>query len=227
MSAVVHLHSSERMPEIVDASVRLFIGPGLYLGRGVGWDAYRDLYALVYVREGLRIIRPDGVFVVIQTNAYMDGNFICRYQLLLDLLLPAGWRLIDERVWERKRACHFQVPFSHVLIFVPPNGTVKRRDLDRSDWFRGIWRYPQDNRGGSAMFPVEMGRMIVETCTESDDLVVDPFAGCGQLIAEASRLGRRAIGYEIDAARIPILEKNGCQVILPNQKLRTGSSAIR
>lgn len=202
------------MTEVEDVSARLLIGGGLYLGKGVGWDAYRYLYQRVYVENGLRIIRPDGLFLVVQTNAYVDGEYFCRYQLLLELLLPAGWRLIDERVWQRRRADHFQPPFSHVLVFAPSNGTARRNDFNgHNGWFQGVWRYPQAKGGPLNAWPPSMCRMIVEATTEPDDLIVDPFAGTGQLLAEATRMRRRAVGYEIDEALVPTLEGNGCLVI--------------
>ncbi len=221
MRARVYLQSSEQMTAVDDSSVKLLIGGSVYLGKGVDWKMYEKLYTKVYVDSGLRVIAHDGLFVVIQTNAYFDGTFLCRYALLFDFLISAGWELIDERVWERRKADHFQVPFSHVLIFRPPGGIVTRRTLvpangkstTPNNWFQGVWRYPQTAGGNTAGFPSAMCRMIVESCTQPGDLVVDPFAGTGQILVEASRLGRRAVGYEIDETRVEILEKNGCQVI--------------
>lgn len=43
---------------------------------------------------------------------------------------------------------------------------------------------------------------LVNAYTDAGDLVFDPFAGFGTTVATAQRLGRAAIGLEIDAARV-------------------------
>ncbi len=48
--------------------------------------------------------------------------------------------------------------------------------------------------------PPELVRRLIELFTVPGDLVVDPFAGSGQVLGMARDLGRRAIGYERDPA---------------------------
>jgi len=210
---VIYLHSSEEMPEIADHSVKLLIGASVFLGRGVGWDSYRILYDAVYNKQGRRVLREDGVLLVVQTNAYMSGKFVCRYKLLLELLFPSGWELIDERVWKRTKANNFQVPFSHVLVFRPPGGTVKRGNMNRyKPWFQGIWDYPQRQGGKLNSWPNELCDLVVNACTDAGDLIVDSYVGTGRVLRIASGLGRLAIGYEINRELIPTLRANGCEV---------------
>jgi hypothetical protein len=213
---VVYLHTSESMPEVADASTKLLVGASVYLGKGVAWDDYERLYKKVYVKEGLRIIdRGSGIFVVIQTNAYMKGRFVCRYHLLLGLLATSGWELIDEHVWKRKNSDLFQVPFSHVLVFRPSGGRITRSALNKRSrtWFRGIWDYPQQRGfGGLNAYPIALCRLLIEACTDEGELVVDPFAGTGRLLGVAGSMGRFAVGYEISEELVSILRGNGCQV---------------
>lgn len=210
----IYLHSAERMPEVADQSAKLFLGASVFLGKGVPWSEYRKLYEQVYLKQALRVIRGDGYFLVIQTNAYQDGGVLCRYQLLLDLLLPAGWKLIDEKVWVRKKADFFQIPFSHVLAFIPPNGTGSRTVLNKhKDWFPGAWVYGQTKGSGCASYPYALSRLLVEACTDKGDLIVDAFSGSGIVSKTAAELGRESIGYEIDEEMIPVLDSNGCKVI--------------
>ena len=216
-SPVVYFHSSEKMDECEDKSAKLVMGPSVFLGNGTQWHpAYQDLYQKVYNENLPRIVRDDGVFIVIQTNQYMEGKFVCRYKLLLDLLLGGRapkWELIDEKVWKRKNADHFQVPFSHVLIFRPKGGSAKRRDLKNNQFFQGCWEHKQTKGSDKASYPEAFCNMLIEACTEPGDLIVDPFSGSSQLLASAQRLSRRGIGYEIDEAMIPLIKAKGVKVV--------------
>lgn len=222
MTPDVYLHSATKMPEIPTQTVKLMVGASVYLGNTADWSQYHDLYTMVYCHEGRRVLREDGVLIVIQTNAYEDGKFNCRYYHLLTLMMDYQWRLIDERVWERRAADHFQVPFSHVLVFVPPGGTAKRNDFNKrsNEWFQGIWRHKQTHGGELNAYPDTLCDMLVKACTVADDLIVDPFAGTGRLLGIAGRLGRRAVGYEINNELVSTLRRNGCEVHVGNETLR-------
>ena len=58
--------------------------------------------------------------------------------------------------------------------------------------------------GHPAPFPVELPQWLIELYTYEDDLVLDPFLGSGSTIIAAARKGRRAIGYDTDAAYVQL-----------------------
>jgi site-specific DNA-methyltransferase (adenine-specific) len=49
---------------------------------------------------------------------------------------------------------------------------------------------------------------IIRSWTQPGQLVVDPFCGGGSTLLVASRLGRQAVGYEIDAGAVELARKN-------------------
>ncbi len=65
-----------------------------------------------------------------------------------------------------------------------------------------LWTVP--GSGGAKRHPYQSPanviRRFVALYSAAGDLVVDPFAGGGTTLRVATALGRRAIGYEIDAA---------------------------
>jgi hypothetical protein len=199
--AIVHFHSSEDMHEIEDKSAKLVIGASVYL-EGKPWSDYMELYQKVYVDEGQRILQDDGYFVLIQTDAYEKGRVVCRNATLVNKLKIYKYEVIDVKVWRRRAADFFQVPFSMVHVFRKA-GTKTKRPLAKNsrDYFQGIWNYPQTKGGALNAYPTDLCTLLVKAFTNKGDLIVDPFAGTGRLLGVASELGRRAIGYEIDTTR--------------------------
>ena len=55
-----------------------------------------------------------------------------------------------------------------------------------------------------APFPVELPLKLIDLYTYVDDLVLDPFMGSGTTLIAAGRAGRRAVGYDIDAAYVDL-----------------------
>ncbi len=49
-----------------------------------------------------------------------------------------------------------------------------------------------------AKFPPQLPHLFIETLSASGDTVLDPMLGSGTTLVEAQRLGRRAIGCDID-----------------------------
>jgi DNA modification methylase len=78
-----------------------------------------------------------------------------------------------------------------------------------------VWQLPSESArrvGHPAPFPVELPEKMIELYTFADDLVLDPFMGSGSTLVAASRLGRRYVGYDLDAgyvelARARVLEE--------------------
>ena len=56
--------------------------------------------------------------------------------------------------------------------------------------------------------PLPMLEAIIRSWTQPGQLVVDPFCGGGSTLLVASRLGRQAVGYEIDAGAVELARKN-------------------
>jgi DNA modification methylase len=65
---------------------------------------------------------------------------------------------------------------------------------------RSVWPIPHAQYPGEheAVMPVELASLCIASSTRLGDLVLDPFAGTATTLLAALRLGRRAVGVEIN-----------------------------
>ncbi len=100
--------------------------------------------------------------------------------------------------------------------------TVRQRSADRlphestvsADDFMAmtldVWSIPAESArrvGHPAPFPVELPEQLIRLYTFADDLVLDPFMGSGSTLVAAARLGRRYVGYDLDASYVDIARR--------------------
>jgi len=73
------------------------------------------------------------------------------------------------------------------------------RDVKAKEGIHGLHPYP-------AMMAPPVARKLIEIFSHAQDLVFDPFCGSGTVIAEAIRLKRKAIGFDINPLALLIAE---------------------
>jgi site-specific DNA-methyltransferase (adenine-specific) len=59
--------------------------------------------------------------------------------------------------------------------------------------------------------PDTLAEMLIRHSTSPGDTIADPFAGTGTFLLAASRLGRHAVGCDIDPDMIALAVSRGCQ----------------
>lgn len=79
-----------------------------------------------------------------------------------------------------------------------------------------IWRIPMRSRGTwrkpskldhYCSFPTVLVARIIELATDPGDLVIDPFAGSGVVLAQAATMGRHYIGFEVNQEYMRMFEE--------------------
>ena len=80
---------------------------------------------------------------------------------------------------------------------------------ERDAWFSQVWdvRGAAQDKEGTAPFPPEIPYRLVRMFSCLGETVLDPFAGSGVTLQVARALGRRAVGYEVNEALRPVVEK--------------------
>jgi site-specific DNA-methyltransferase (adenine-specific) len=79
-----------------------------------------------------------------------------------------------------------------------------------------VWSIPPESArrvGHPAPFPVELPEQLIRLYTYEDDLVLDPFMGSGSALVAAARLGRRYVGYDLDASYVAIARQRVAETV--------------
>jgi len=89
----------------------------------------------------------------------------------------------------------------------PPRETRNRRSV----WTINTSRFPEAH---FATFPERLPELCILAGSKPGDLVLDPFVGSGTTLLVAQRLGRRAVGTEINLEYIEIAKRRLSRVQL-------------
>jgi site-specific DNA-methyltransferase (adenine-specific) len=105
---------------------------------------------------------------------------------------------------------------AHLIITSPPYWQLKDYGADNQvHWyFNGA---KQDKH--LAMFPEELPHRLIKMFSFPNEIVLDPFLGCGTTSLAAKNLNRNSVGYEINADFIPIIKEKVGNVEVITQNL--------
>ena len=77
------------------------------------------------------------------------------------------------------------------------------------DWWEinQVKNVSKKNNPHPCPIPLEVARRIILLTTKKGDLVVDPFAGSGTVLIAAKMLGRRYLGFDVDAGYVEYADR--------------------
>lgn len=119
------------------------------------------------------------------------------------------------RYWRYKRETMEKLDAEGRLVYSKSGMPYQKRYLDESkgvsiqDWWddiemlRGI-REDGERLGYPTQKPLSLLERIVSASSNPNDIVLDPFCGCGTAIAAAQKLGRRWIGIDVTALSVAL-----------------------
>lgn len=90
-----------------------------------------------------------------------------------------------------------------------PQDSPDAFDAEENTWYFARVCGTFNERAGwhGCQMPEQLLGRIIKACSDSGDLVLDPFAGSGSTLAVAKKLGRRYLGYEISAEYVRNIER--------------------
>jgi DNA modification methylase len=202
-------YSSGNLPE----SMKQKSSPRL---RGWQWEdkimATDQLSTLGFIwlmRELLLLARErmsDGASVLLCIDWRNWGN-------LVGAVESAGFRVNNMVVWD-KLTIGMGNGFrnQHELVLYGSKGTPR---VISKAIPNVIGAKREDNEFHQSPKPVTLMEKMLRVVSDSNDLVLDPFAGSGSTLLAAKNLNRRAIGIEIEERYCEIAAKRLSQEVLP------------
>jgi DNA modification methylase len=135
-----------------------------------------------------RLVVPGG-----HLACFTDWRMSPSVQLMLE---TAGWRLTNCVVWNKGYpglGSGFRA--QHELVIIASNGQPQWYSYDFGNVITVMRLTDTDHPHEK---PIELLEKLLLTCTPTNGVVLDPFMGSGTTLAAAKRLGRKAIGIEVE-----------------------------
>lgn len=111
----------------------------------------------------------------------------------------------------------------HEFILIYSKGEYKLQhsgdtDLTKDEfleWTKSIWSFPTVSAKKlkhPAPYPEELPRRLIKLYSYQNDVILDPFMGCGTTLIAAQKLNRRWIGVDMSRGYCDLAEKNLSEV---------------
>jgi DNA modification methylase len=180
--------------------------------------SYARSFQAVY-DEIRRILKPGGVLVTQLKDIHYGGVLMPVVAIHREMAEATGLYLLTRVFWHkfsrRSRSCQFHRnpvvgayradEVEEIMVFSDHHGPPGDRGLVELDehelqqcrsplWVMGP---AGPNRLHPHKSPSALLRRMIALYSRPGELVVDPFAGSGTTLQVAARMGRRAVGYEI------------------------------
>ncbi len=219
--------TSEIMSEIPDNSVHLMVtSPPYNVGKEYDQNLlmteYRDFLRAVW-RETWRVLVPGGRACINIANIGRKP-YIPLHTMINTDMLDLGFLMRGEIIWNKGASSGSSCAWGswkspsnpvlrdvheYILVFCKGGFARDKRanhesDLTREEFLeytKSIWSFNTESArrvNHPAPFPLELPRRCIKLYTYINDVVLDPFMGCGTTAVAALETGRQFVGYEVD-----------------------------
>lgn len=163
-----------------------------------------------YIKKQFRYTEPDGRIYRIDNLASPSPRPNLMYEYKGYKPPEKGWAISYEVMeqWDREGRLHFPKN---------PDGRIQRkRYLDEleGEVIQNLWddipplsAFSKEKLGYPTQKPLALLERIIEASSSPDNVVLDPFCGCGTAVHAAETLGRQWIGIDITHLAITLIEQ--------------------
>lgn len=184
-----------------------------------------------WLTQSYRVARPDGRLCM---NIPLDKNKGGQQSVAADVTTIAkeiGWHYHSTIIWNEGNisrrtawgswmsasAPYVIAPVEVIVVLYKKQWKKARKngvnDITRDEfmkWTNGVWTFNGESKkriGHPAPFPLELPKRCIKLFSYVGDTVLDPFAGSGTTLIEASNNNRAGIGFDISSEYCELAQK--------------------
>lgn len=173
-------------------------------------DEYED-WMIKIIDECTRVLKQDGSLFFNHKPIRYNNKI---YHPLSFILKSSESEIYQEIIWNRKNSPNIRndifVPTTERIYWIKKKGCkpkFNRKALDKN-FISEVWDISfKKEPYHPAPFPEQLAENCILSCTDENDIVLDPFIGSGTTAVVAKRLNRNYIGFDIDNKYVELSKK--------------------
>lgn len=210
----IYFKSATEMREIKKRSVQLAIVTPPYVNPRTEEALAEDRRLISKIFEQLsNKLKLNGVIAVAQTDLANGGSFYWRHDMFISVARTFGFHEFDHKFEIRSLNTNpYRRMIRNVILFRREQGKVAKNKVPAYEPTGWLLTKNQNINGFRDAVSPDLAKILIERFSNPGDLVLNPFAGSGTIVAVAMALGREARGYELNREMAPTILKRAAQI---------------
>lgn len=181
-------------------------------GRQIAYDQYADnlppqeyeQWQKKVIKECLRVLKPSGSLFYNHKDILSEGKIIAPKWVY-------DFDIHQQIIWNRGSSLandvHYFQPITEYIYWIVKDAKKTLFHKEKTKYRQTVWNINfETNTRHPAPFPEKLVANIILSCTDTQNIVYDPFMGGGTTAVVATRFQRNFIGSEISADYVKYAE---------------------
>lgn len=169
-------------------------------------NEYKNFIQSIY-SDCAKKLKDGAVLISITTDTKMKGSVYTKHIDIINSV--SDLNLFNYKIWAKSLKTNlFILNFCHMTFFCKGKRPLIKNKIP--EFFPDVWVLERDkieNYPTKDSFPSELVKRLITTFTNENDLILDPFIGCGKTGKVALENKRNFIGFEIEPKFVELAEK--------------------
>ncbi len=180
--------------------------------RNISYGDFKDnLSPEDYVNQQTKILQEAIRIIKITGSIFYNTKAVITNHRLVYPTFVFDFNVRQQIIWDRGSTPQIApirfFPTTEYIFWITKSN-VQPKYYRRGKFDKEVWRInPKPMKNHPAPFPLELATQCIESTTDKNDTVLDPFMGSGTTGVACKELGRRFIGIEIEPKYFEIAKR--------------------